>query len=140
MMPLLCVFRFSQWLCITWQSSFEFIWHLKNPHPLIKDHQIPYYYPLSYYVILQFVLYYFVIVQSRGIFFFIVNIYSIIYYYLMLFSHGVLICTVHVNFLLCYAAYHKISCTTITTAYPVSILHPSNHNFQQDMMKHKTLQ
>ena len=52
------------------------------------------------------------------------------------------ICTVHVNFLLCYAAYHKISYTTITTAYPVSILYPSNHNSEQDMMLtyNKTLQ
>jgi hypothetical protein len=46
------------------------------------------------------------------------------------------ICTVHENFLLCYAAYHKISCTPITTAYHVSILYPSNHNFAQDMTKH----
>lgn len=48
------------------------------------------------------------------------------------------ICIVHVNFLLCYAPYHKISCTAITTEYPVSILYPSNHNFEQDMMKHVT--
>lgn len=87
MMLSLCVFRFSQRLFIIWWSSFGLIRHVVDVYPNISEELLntppppalilhkkrpsnPCYYLILYYGVLHLVLYYFVTVRSRSMFFF----------------------------------------------------------------------